>query len=150
MSKINIIMHSGHTPIRGNQEKDPEGQFPLPAGTKTIFQMMKDDGYKTSAFGKWGLGYIGTSGDPQKQGCETFFGYNCQMLAHSYYPDHLWDNDRRVELKDNVLEVQYGKGTYAADLIHQKALEYLDKMNTDEPFFMSLLPNGLKARHRAR
>ena len=129
-------MHSGHTPIRGNQEKDPEGQFPLPAGTKTIFQMMKDDGYKTSAFGKWGLGYIGTSGDPQKQGCETFFGYNCQMLAHSYYPDHLWDNDRRVELKDNVLEVQYGKGTYAADLIHQKALEYLDKMNTDEPFFM--------------
>lgn len=101
--------HSGHTPVRGNKELDPEGQFPLPEDTRTIFHVMQDAGYKTSAFGKWGLGYIGTSGDPKNQGCETFYGYNCQLLAHSYYPDHLWDNDQRVELKDNVLEVQYGK-----------------------------------------
>ena len=58
------------------------------------------------------------------------------MLAHSYYPDHLWDNDQRVELKDNVLEVQYGKGTYSQDLIHSKALDYLDNLKEDEPFFM--------------
>lgn len=128
--------HSGHAPIRGNQELKPEGQFPLPSDTRSIFQVMKDAGYKTSAFGKWGLGYIGSTGDPQNQGCETFYGYNCQLLAHSYYPDHLWDNDKRVELKDNVLEVQYGKGTYSQDLIHSKALEYLDNMQEDEPFFM--------------
>lgn len=128
--------HSGHTPIRGNIELNPEGQFPLPSDTRSFFQVMKDAGYKTSAFGKWGLGYIGSSGDPQKQGCDTFYGYNCQLLAHSYYPDHLWDNDKRVELKDNVVEVQYGKGTYSQDLIHSKAIDYLDNMNTDEPFFM--------------
>lgn len=128
--------HSGHAPIRGNIELDPEGQFPLPADTRSIFQVMKEAGYKTSAFGKWGLGYVGSTGDPQKQGCETFYGYNCQLLAHSYYPDHLWDNEKRVELKDNVLEVQYGKGTYSQDLIHSKALAYLDQMNQDEPFFM--------------
>lgn len=120
--------HSGHTAIRGNKELDPEGQFPLPADARTIFHVMQDAGYKTSAFGKWGLGYIGTTGDPKNQGCETFFGYNCQLLAHSYYPDHLWDNDQRVELKDNVLEVEYGKGTYSQDLIHSKALDYLDNM----------------------
>ena len=97
---------------------------------------MKDAGYKTSAFGKWGLGYIGSTGDPKNQGCDTFYGYNCQLLAHSYYPDHLWDNDKRVELEDNNLNVQYGKGTYSQDLIHGKALEYLDNMNPDEPFFM--------------
>lgn len=128
--------HSGHAPIRGNIELDPEGQFPLPADTRSIFQVMKEAGYKTSAFGKWGLGYVGSTGDPQKQGCETFYGYNCQLLAHSYYPDHLWDNEKRVELKDNVLEIQYGKGTYSQDLIHSKALAYLDQMNQDEPFFM--------------
>lgn len=137
--------HSGHAPIRGNQELQPEGQFPLPADTRSIFQVMKEAGYKTSAFGKWGLGYIGSPGDPKNQGCETFYGYNCQLLAHSYYPDHLWDNDKRVELKDNVLEVQYGKGTYSQDLIHSKALEYLDTMNEGEPFFMwypTILPHA--------
>lgn len=82
------------------------------------------------------MGYIGSTGDPKNQGCDTFYGYNCQLLAHSYYPDHLWDNDKRVELEDNNLNVQYGKGTYSQDLIHGKALEYLDNMNPDEPFFM--------------
>ena len=34
--------HSGHTPVRGNKELDPEGQFPLPEGTRTIFHVMQD------------------------------------------------------------------------------------------------------------
>ena len=128
--------HSGHTAIRGNVELDPEGQFPLPADAQTIFHDFQNAGYKTGAFGKWGLGFIGSTGDPKKQGIDEFYGYNCQLLAHSYYPDHLWDNDKRVELEDNNLNVQYGKGTYSQDLIHGKALEYLDNMNPDEPFFM--------------
>ncbi len=129
-------MHSGHTPIRGNRELEPEGQFALPANTFTLFELMKTAGYKTAAFGKWGLGYIGTSGDPANQGCDTFYGYNCQLLAHSYYPDHLWENDKRIELPENRPETEYGKGSYSQDLIHQKALEYLEKMQPDEPFFM--------------
>ena len=129
-------MHSGHTYIRGNIELEPEGQFPLPSEAYTIFDAFKEAGYKTAAFGKWGLGFIGSTGDPKNQGCDTFYGYNCQLLAHSYYPDHLWDNDKRVELKDNTLDVQYGKGTYSQDLIHGKALEFLDNMSADEPFFM--------------
>lgn len=110
----------------------PEGQFLLPEEAHTIFHVFKEASYQTSAFGKWGLGYIGSSGDPKQQGYNTFYGYNCQLLAHSYYPDHLWDNGKRVELKDNVLEVQYGKGTYSQDLIHNKTLEYLDKMTPAE------------------
>ena len=120
--------HSGHTAIRGNVELDPEGQFPLPADAQTIFHDFQNAGYKTGAFGKWGLGFIGSTGDPKKQGIDEFYGYNCQLLAHSYYPDHLWDNDKRVELKDNTLDVQYGKGTYSQDLIHSKALDFLDRM----------------------
>lgn len=139
--------HSGHTAIRGNMELEPEGQFPLPADAPTIFKDFRNAGYQTGVFGKWGLGYIGTTGDPNKQGVDRFYGYNCQLLAHSYYPDHLWDNDQRVELKDNVLEVQYGKGTYSQDLIHSKALDFLDEAgkNQDEPFFMwypTILPHA--------
>ena len=129
--------HSGHTPIRGNMELDPEGQFPLPAGTGTIFHDFKDAGYTTGAFGKWGLGFVGTTGDPGRQGVDRFFGFNCQLLAHSYYPDHLWDNERRIVLEDNRNDGSYGQGTYAPDLIHEKALGFLDQAAKDgKPFFM--------------
>ena len=47
--------HSGHTAIRGNMELDPEGQFPLPADAHTFFKDLKEAGYTTGAFGKWGL-----------------------------------------------------------------------------------------------
>lgn len=126
--------HSGHTAIRGNRELEPEGQFPLPEGSETLFHDLKAAGYTTGAFGKWGLGFIGSTGDPQKQGVDRFFGYNCQLLAHSYYPDHLWDNDRRVEL---ATDMPYGEGTYAPELIHKKAVEWLrEKAGSRESFFL--------------
>ncbi|MBR4826961.1 MAG: arylsulfatase [Bacteroidales bacterium] len=126
--------HSGHTPIRGNLELDPEGQFPLPEGASTLFRDMKAAGYTTGAFGKWGLGFIGSTGDPASQGVDSFYGYNCQLLAHSYYPDHLWENGKRVEL---ATDMPYGEGAYAPDLIHQKAKEFLsDAAASGKPFFM--------------
>ena len=126
--------HSGHTAIRGNLELDPEGQFPLPEGSEGIFRDMKAVGYTTGAFGKWGLGFIGSTGDPSQQGVDRFYGYNCQLLAHSYYPDHLWNNQERVELDTDM---PYGQGAYAPDLIHEKALEFLsDAAASGKPFFM--------------
>ena len=129
--------HSGHTAVRGNVELDPEGQFPLPAGAQTLFHDLKAAGYTTAAFGKWGLGFIGSTGDPQAQGVDEFYGYNCQLLAHSYYPDHLWDNDRRIELTDNCDDVPYGQGTYSQDLIHSRSLAFLERAAKEgKPFFM--------------
>ena len=129
--------HSGHTAIRGNVELAPEGQFPLPADAVTIFHDLKAAGYTTGAFGKWGLGFVGSTGDPQKMGVDRFYGFNCQLLAHSYYADHIWDNENRVELADNCDEVPYGEGSYVPDLIHEKALQFLDDAARDgKPFFM--------------
>jgi len=88
-------LHTGHTAIRGNEAYQPEGQAPLPDSIITIATLLKNHGYETAAFGKWGLGYITTSGDPNKKGFDTFFGYNCQSLAHNYFPDHLWNNHER-------------------------------------------------------
>ena len=76
--------HTGHTVIRGNKELPVEGQHPLPSDTYTIFKMLKDNGYKTSVFGKWGLGAPDTEGAPQNQNVDEFFGYNCQRQAHNY------------------------------------------------------------------
>lgn len=125
-------LHTGNAPIRGNREIQPEGQAPLPADSYTLFRLFKESGYTTGAFGKWGLGYPGSAGDPVNQGVDHFFGYNCQRLAHNYYPSHLWNNETKVELPEN----DNGKfGIYSQDLIQKKTLEFIEKQK-ENPFFM--------------
>jgi arylsulfatase A len=125
-------MHTGHTPIRGNKEWKPEGQWPLPSESFTIAEMLKLQGYTTCATGKWGLGYIDTVGDPNMQGFDEFYGYNCQSLAHNYYPDHLWHNHEKILLHDNN---GGNRGTYSPDLIHKAAINFIEK-NKNKPFFL--------------
>ncbi len=124
--------HSGHTYIRNNRPAGEEGQYPLEAGAFTIAEMLKQKGYVTGAFGKWGLGFIGTEGDPNAQGFDEFFGYNCQKYAHRYYPEYLWHNNEKVFLPGNDWTSTV---TYAPDVIHEKALEFI-KANRDKPFFL--------------
>ena len=120
-------LHTGHTAVRGNRGFKPEGQFPLPDSSLTIATILQQQGYTTGIFGKWGLGYPGSTGTPLKKGFSNFFGYNCQSLAHNYYPDHLWNNDEKIST-DSV---------YSADLIHQHALQFLRQQKT-KPFFLYL------------
>ncbi len=126
-------LHTGHTPISGNKGVKPEGQFPLPDTTVTIASVLQKRGYTTAAFGKWGLGFPGSTGEPLRQGFTTFFGYNCQTLAHNYYPDHLWNNNTRLELPGNLKS----DSLYSADLIQQNALQFL-KEQGNKPFFLFL------------
>ena len=108
--------HTGHTPIRGNDEwkergdtwnyqamfDNPylEGQRPIPDSTVTIAEKLKSAGYTTGMVGKWGLGAPTTEGLPNRQGFDFFYGYNCQRQAHTLYPMHLWHNEER-HLLDN-------------------------------------------------
>ena len=103
--------HTGHTPIRGNDEwkergdtwnyqamfDNPylEGQRPIPDSTVTIAEILKSAGYTTGMVGKWGLGAPTTEGLPNRQGFDFFYGYNCQRQAHTLYPMHLWHNEER-------------------------------------------------------
>ncbi|WP_299534468.1 arylsulfatase [Ulvibacterium sp.] len=134
-------MHTGHTPIRGNKSNTEEGQFPLRAEALTMAEVLKKVGYTTGAFGKWGLGFIGSEGDPNKQGFDQFYGYNCQGQAHRYYPTHLWDNEQKVVLDGNDTKHTMH---YAPDLIHRKALDFI-RSNADGPFFLyvpSVIPHA--------
>ena len=125
-------LHTGHTPVRGNKEYQPEGQHPLPAGSVTVAEVLKKAGYATGAFGKWGLGYPGSEGDPNNRGFDEFYGYNCQRYAHNYYPYFLRHNDRKVMLPGNE-----GRKTeqYGPDLIQEQTLKFVEE-NKDKPFFL--------------
>lgn len=144
--------HPGHAWIRDNREVQPEGQSPLPAGTVTLARLLREHGYATGAFGKWGLGPPGSEGDPLKQGFDRFYGYNCQRQAHNYYPTYLWDDDRRESL-DNLPFSPHQKlppaadpnspagyagytgKAYAPDRIAEQALAFI-REHRSQPFFL--------------
>ncbi|MHC4994783.1 MAG: sulfatase-like hydrolase/transferase, partial [Planctomycetota bacterium] len=107
--------HSGHASVRGNG-----GGQPLRAGEVTLASMLKGAGYATGGFGKWGLGDRGTTGAPEKNGFDTFFGYYHQVHAHTYYPTFLVHNSKRVELPGNTGNPFKGD-TFAHDLIYQRS-----------------------------
>ena len=131
---VSMLWHTGHSQIRGNKEIKPEGQQPMSADTYTLGKLMKSAGYTTGIFGKWGLGYPGSSSVPSTMGFDEFFGYNCQRQAHSYYPDHLWHNNDTVFLHENDKE---GRKVYSQDLIHEQALKFI-RDNKDKPFYAML------------
>ena len=134
-------MHTGHTVVRGNKEIQPEGQYPIPDSTYTLAEAMKKGGYVTGAFGKWGLGYPGSEGDPMNQGFDRFYGYNCQRFGHNYYPFHLWSNQDSIPLPENN---GHNKGLYAPELIHKETLQFIET-NKDKPFFLyvaSIIPHA--------
>ncbi len=151
-------LHSGHAAIRDNMQAKAlglpfnEGQAPLPAETATLPRLLQKLGYATGGFGKWGLGPVGSTGDPAKQGIARFFGYNCQAVAHNFHPTHLWDDSKQVALAnpkfsayqklpagaDAAWPASYagfsGKD-YAPDLIAEQARRFI-RENSERPFFL--------------
>lgn len=145
-------LHPGHAQIRNNKEIKPEGQYPLKKDTATLARLMQANGYATGGFGKWGLGYPGSDGEPLKQGFDRWFGYNCQAVAHNFYPTYLWDNDKKVPLKNKAFPAhdklkpdedptkaesyaRFRGEQYAPDLINEQALKFVTD-NKAKPFFL--------------
>ncbi len=152
--------HTGHSYIRSNYEMggwgpdEPEGQLHIPADTVTLSKLLQTASYTTGAMGKWGLGGPDTSGEPNRQGFDHWYGYLCQRVAHNYYPTHLWRNTEKDMLEneyfsahqklpedkdshDKVSYSEYSGEQYSVDLMAQEALEFI-KTNKDSPFFLYL------------
>ena len=119
--------HQGHARIRGNTGHNNE-RVPLRPGDVTVAEVLRGAGYRTGVVGKWGLGEPGTTGVPNRQGFDYFFGYLNQKHAHDYYPDHLWRNDERAGVPP---------GTYSHDLFTREALHFIRRERA-APFFLYL------------
>lgn len=153
--------HSGHTAVRGNREywsgqiqygKNTEyaitGQQPYDPDHIILPEIMKANGYTTGMFGKWAGGYEGSVSTPDKRGVDEYYGYICQYQAHLYFPNFLNEYNRnqgdtavrRVVLDQNIQHEMYGddyknRKQYSAELIHQKAMNWIDKQQKNRPFF---------------
>ncbi len=139
--------HLGHSYIRNNgnpkgRKKDTKdtsglpffpGQNPIPDETVTMAEVLKAQGYKTAAIGKWGLGFEGSPGDPNRQGFDLFYGYYCQVHAHNHYPKYLWRNQEKVILKGNDRTLDGEQ--HSQDLFTKEALSFI-RESKDEPFFL--------------
>ena len=110
--------------------------MPLPTDTPTLGRAMQAAGYQTACVGKWGLGGPGSTGEPNAQGFDHFYGYLCQRQAHNFYPTHLWSDGERVELEGNVWKNLTGPH-YAHDLMTEDALRWVEEQRED-PFFLLL------------
>ena len=161
-------LHGGHTKIRGNHEygsrgdvwdyykmsDDPnlEGQYPIGKETLIFPKLLKGTGYSNAMVGKWGLGPPNSESIPTKMGFDYFYGYNCQRMAHNLYPPHLWENEDRDMLNNEVISPKlklepgqdpyddknyevFNQNDYAPDKMHLKAQEFIED-NKDNPFFL--------------
>ncbi|MBR1469191.1 MAG: arylsulfatase [Prevotella sp.] len=153
--------HTGHCEIRGNKEYrsgsvyyngnfdwSVTGQHPLDPNHIVLPEIMKDNGYTTGQFGKWAGGYEGSVSTPDKRGVDEFYGPICQFEAHAYYPNFLnryskSAGDTKVEreiLEENIKyrfngQDYFNRPQYSADLIHQRAMAWLDKQTSAKPFY---------------
>ena len=158
-------LHQGHARVRGNSYQSYRES--LQEGDYTVAMLLKEAGYKTGLFGKWGLALENQPGIPNKMGFDEFFGYLNQRQAHTYYPQFLYHNQEKVFFpgNQNHYEIEnYSKASaydeegkvipngikdpssavYSFDIINEKALDFV-KQNKDQPFFLYLantVPHG--------
>ncbi len=134
--------HTGHCIIRGN------ALVPLRPSDVTVAELLKKAGYATALIGKWGLGEAGSTGVPNKQGFDYFFGYLNQVRAHNSYPAWLWRNQEKVKLGNEVVYANEGyarnvgsaatkRVDYSHDLFTEEALRFIER-NNKQPFFFYL------------
>jgi len=132
-------LHTGHCWIRGN------ALLPLRPEDVTVAELLKEAGYTTGIIGKWGLGEASSTGIPNKQGFDYWFGYLNQRHAHNYYPEFLWRNEEKVLIEGNKLPAPepggWGRSVeraiYSHDLFAQEALSFVER-NREKTFFLYL------------
>lgn len=165
-------LHTGHGWVRGNAGLREEAKQTLQAGEITVPSALRQAGYATALFGKWGLGESGSTGHPLKQGFDTFYGYLNQVHAHNFYPEFLFDGLDKARLR-NITSPDWlawkqqkglpdtgagwaapdGKRDYAPDLIADRTLAWVEaqvrQTSPPRPFFLYWSPNVPHANNEA-
>jgi arylsulfatase A-like enzyme len=136
--------HTGHTTVRGNFGiggvtglGGGEGRVPLKSEDETIAEVLKKAGYKTGMTGKWGLGEPETTGLPNNQGFDEWFGYLNQRRAHNHFADYIWHNTKKYPIPENAGDQ---KKKYTHNMFTEFALNFIKKYSNYEQPFLLYIP----------
>lgn len=121
----------GHAWVRGNA-KGKDGLGALRKTDTTLAERLKENGYTTGMFGKWGLGDEDSQGAPHLKGFDRFYGYLDQSHAHDYYTNRLYEI-----VNGKTVAVPVDSTKYTEDLIINKAVNFIEE-NKGKPFFLFL------------
>ncbi|MBK1834444.1 arylsulfatase [Roseibacillus ishigakijimensis] len=123
-------IESGKCYLRGNVPGEENAA--LPTELVTVPEIFQAAGYRTGAFGKWGLGRTHQEGaeNPLHHGFDEFLGWKSQTIAHTYYPSSYVHNGREIPLAE---------GTYLHPLVMKAARDFIaSSAEAGEPFFCYL------------
>jgi arylsulfatase A-like enzyme len=155
--------HTGHTTVRENSFTVTGIPPSLKPSDTTWAKALNDVGYATGAFGKWGFGPdhcyesvpqgfargnpggpdgsllqdLGHESHPLQKGFDEFLGLvTHDQATDGYFPNYIWDGNRRRVLRENV---NNGQKTYAPDLSVHRALDFM-RRHRSRPFAVYLAP----------
>jgi arylsulfatase A-like enzyme len=135
-SRASLLLgvHQGHANVRDNEfDKALENNH-------TLATVMRQAGYETAGFGKWGLQGSGAPPEahPQYRGFDCFFGYMTHLNGHHHYPKEagqlVWDG------LDTNISARLDK-CYTTDLWTARAKKWIidhEATNAAKPFFIYL------------
>ncbi|XP_063423154.1 arylsulfatase I-like [Mytilus trossulus] len=110
----------------------------LPLQDPTLADKFREAGYSTHAVGKWHLGFFKEEYLPTNRGFDTFFGILNGKADHYQYNDSAMGING-LDLRDGIQRVnnEY-RGQYSTNLYTKKAVEIVEKHDSEKPLFMYL------------
>jgi N-acetylglucosamine-6-sulfatase len=118
------------TGVYAHRHRIVDNNTAIPAGTRFFPQLLQPAGYKTAFFGKW---HMGNTGDQPQPGFDKWVSFRGQG---SYLPtkDGLNVDGKHVPQKG-----------YITDELTDYALDWLDSVSKEQPYFMYLSHKAVHA-----
>ena len=114
--------------------KKPHSNVHLPANEVTLAEVLKQKHYQTAVFGKWHLNNefgTGNQSDPDDQGFDNWFCTPTHALPSHKNPSNFYDHGKPVGQLGTIESPQY-----ASQIVADKVIEWLNKLNSKLPFFL--------------